>query len=62
MRRALTINVTTPQGDSAKININYVGNTATHQKLFEFASALVALTSNTFVSLDLTTVEEIQGE
>lgn len=62
MRRALTINVTTPQGDSEKININYVSNAATHQKLFAFASALVALTSNTFVSLDLTTVEEIQGE
>lgn len=62
MRKALTINVTTPTNDSKAINVSYVSTTATQADLYDFATALNSLTNNTLVSVELTTVEEITGE
>lgn len=62
MRKTLTINVTTPTNDAAKYNVAYVSTTATETQLYNLATAINGLTNNTLVSVELTTVEEIQGE
>lgn len=62
MRKELTVNVSTPTGDAANYKIAYVSTTATQTQLYNLATAINGLTNNTLVSVELTTVEEIQGE
>lgn len=62
MRKTLTINVNTPTNESVKYNVAYVSTTATQTQLYNLATAINNLTNNTLVSVELTTVEELQGE
>lgn len=62
MQKNMIINVTTPDAQDAKINVNYVSTTASDQDLYDFAVSIVGLTQNTLVSVQTVTTTEIEGE
>lgn len=62
MQKNMIINVTTPDAQDAKINVNYVSTTASDTDLYNFATDIVGLTQNTLVSVQTVTTKEIEGE
>lgn len=61
MKKTLTLNLSF-NGETKKVNVAYVSTTATEAKLYAFAQSLAALTQNSLVGVDLTTVKPITGE
>lgn len=58
----LQINITDSNGNAIKENIGYVNPNATDAQLYELATKLVSLTTNTFVSVDKIVTTAIEGE
>lgn len=61
MRKTLTLNLSY-NGEKKSVNVAYVSTSATETELYTFAQSLAALTANSLVSVDLTTVKPITGE
>jgi len=58
----LQINMTDSNGNALKENIGYVNPNATDAQLYELATKIVSLTTNTFVSVDKIVTTAIEGD
>ena len=58
----LQINMLDANNNAIKENIGYVNPSATDAQLYELATKLCDLTSNTFVSVDKIVTTAIEGE
>lgn len=62
MRKTITIYMDDPNDNRVKATVGYVSSAATQVQLYAMAEGLANLTRNDLVSVELTTVEELQGE
>jgi len=54
--------MTDSNGNALKENIGYVNPNATDAQLYELATKIVSLTTNTFVSVDKIVTTAIEGD